>query len=33
MGRAEVISEMGSLGEGGGGINDENRYFNNLDML
>jgi len=32
MGRTEVISGMGSLGEGGGGINDENKYFNNLDM-
>jgi len=31
MGKAEVISEMGSVGEGEG-INDENRYFNNLDM-
>jgi hypothetical protein len=36
MGRAEVISEMRSLregGQGGGGINDaNNRYFNNLDI-
>jgi hypothetical protein len=33
MGRAEVISEMGRLGEGGGGeINDASRYFNNLDI-
>lgn len=26
-------SERGSFGEGGGGINEDNRYFNNLDML
>jgi hypothetical protein len=32
MGITEAISEMRSLGEGGGEVNDENRYFNDLDI-